>query len=352
MRSVYVRPCNFVHGKHATFLIQKKQALPICGNRSIAFTHVEIITKKNKRQIITISQVNNLSKQYQKQVQLDLKQIQKKRTSIGKLNMDQPILMGVLNVTPDSFSDGGKFNKLNKALQHAKQMIQDGAHIIDVGGESTRPGAKLISIKEEYNRVIKVIQKIKKIKSCIISIDTRKSQVMKQAAKAGATIINDVSALDFDPQSEQVVIDLKQPIILNHSQGTPETMQKNPTYQNVLIEIYDYFENKIKQLEKKGIPRKHIIIDPGIGFGKNVQHNLTLMRHVSFFHSLGCPLMLGPSRKSFIGKIMGKKDSISRIGGTISAVIIGANQGVQFFRVHDIKEINEALTINQALHTI
>ena len=163
-------------------------------------------------------------------------------------------------------------------------MIQDGAHIIDIGGESTRPGAKLISVKEECNRVIKVIQKIKKIKSCIISIDTRKSEVMKQAAKAGASIINDVSALDFDPQSEQVVLDLKKLIILNHSQGTPETMQKKSQHIKMfLIEIYDYFENKIKQLEKKGIPRKHIIVDPGIGFGKNVQHNLTLMRHVSFF---------------------------------------------------------------------
>lgn len=352
MRSVYVRPCNFVHGKHAVFLIQKKQALPICGNRSIGFTHLEIIDKKNKIRLISISQVKTLSKAYQQQVQQDLKQIQKKRSSIGKLNMDQPILMGVLNVTPDSFSDGGKFNKLDKALQHAKRMIQDGAHIIDVGGESTRPGARLILVKEECQRVIKIIQKIKKNTSTVISIDTRKSEVMKQAVKAGAMIINDVSALDFDPHAEQIVINSKKPIILNHSQGTPETMQKNPTYQNVLIEIYDYFENKIKKLEKKGIARKHIIVDPGIGFGKNVQHNLTLMRHVSFFHSLGCPLMLGPSRKSFIGKIMGKKDSISRIGGTISAVIIGANQGVQFFRVHDIKEINEALTINQALHTI
>ena len=352
MRSVYVRPCNFIHGKHAAFLIQKKQALPICGNRSIGFTHVEIITKKNKIKLISISKVKTLSKAYQQQVQQDLKQIQKKRSSIGKLNMDKPILMGVLNVTPDSFSDGGKFNKLDKALQHAKRMIQDGAHIIDVGGESTRPGARLIPVKEECQRVIKIIQKIKKNISTVISIDTRKSEVMKQAVKAGAMIINDVSALDFDPHAEQIVINSKKPIILNHSQGTPETMQKNPTYQNVLIEIYDYFENKIKKLEKKGIARKHIIVDPGIGFGKNVQHNLTLMRHVSFFHSLGCPLMLGPSRKSFIGKIMGKKDSISRIGGTISAVIIGANQGVQFFRVHDIKEINEALTINQALHTI
>ena len=353
MRSVYIRPLHFVYGSDAKDQLKKKIALPICGNTSIAFAAIEIFNKKtNTKQILTVSQISKIKGKDKKQIINDLSQITKKRDSILNLNLSKSVLMGVLNVTPDSFSDGGKFYKAKQAVQHAKTMLQQGAHIIDVGGESTRPGAKLISEEEECRRVIQVIKKIKKIRNNIVSIDTRKSLVMKAAVVAGAKIINDVSALDFDTHAEEVVAKLKKPIILNHSQGTPETMQKNPNYKNILIEIYDYFEEKIKQLEQKGLRRKHIILDPGIGFGKNVQHNLTLMNKISFFHSLGCPLMLGPSRKSFIGKIMGKKDSISRLGGTISSVIIGANQGVQFFRVHDIKEINEALSINSALYSI
>jgi dihydropteroate synthase len=353
MRSVYIRPLNFLYGKDASQHIQKKIAAPICGNKLIAFTKIEIIYKDSKKsQLVDVSKISKLNYKNKDQVLRDLSNIKKKRNNILNLDVNQPVIMGVLNITPDSFSDGGKFYKTKSANQHAKMMLTQGAHIIDVGGESTRPGAQTISEKEECRRVIQTVKQISKIKKCAVSIDTRKSQVMKEAVKAGATIINDVSALDFDPNALLLVSKLKKPIILNHSQGTPETMQKNPNYQNVLIDIYDYFETKIKQLEKKGFPKSKIILDPGIGFGKNVEHNLTLMSKISFFHSLGCPLMLGPSRKSFIGKIMGKSDSISRLGGTISSVIIGANQGVQFFRVHDIIEIKEALSINSALHKI
>ena len=353
MRSVYVRPLSFLYGSDASHHIQKKLALPINGNDQIAFEKIEIINKnQNKKNIIHISKINEIQKNIKKKIIQDLKNITKKKKNILGLNLNHFILMGVLNVTPDSFSDGGKFNTFSKAIIRSREMLQQGAQIIDVGGESTRPGAKLISEQEENKRVIKIIKKISKIKKNIVSIDTRKASVMQAAIKAGAKIINDVSALDFDPKAEALAIKLRKPIVLNHSQGTPDTMQKNPNYKNVLIEIYDYFENKIKQLEKKGFKRNNIILDPGIGFGKNVNHNLTLISKISFFHSLGCPLMLGPSRKSFIGKIMDQKDSISRLGGTISSVIIGANQGVQFFRVHDIKEVNEALSINSALHTI
>jgi len=349
MRSVYLRPFGFVYGKDAKYLIDKKLALRLSGSKNIAFTKLEIIKKKSKK-IISVTQIAKLSIVEKRETKEDLERIQKKRNSIFNLNFNKPIIMGILNMTPDSFSDGGKYNKMKKALRHVKKMIKDGAKIIDVGGESTRPGAKLISVEKEIGRVFNIIKKINKFKKSIISIDTRKSLVMKKAVQGGAKIINDVSALDFDLNSENMVIKLKKPIILNHSQGTPITMQRNPSYENVLIDIYDYFENKIKKLEKKGILRKNIILDPGIGFGKNVMHNLNLINKISFFHSLGCLLMLGPSRKSFIGKIMGNKDSKYRLGGTISSVIIGANQGVQFFRVHDIKELNEALTINQALH--
>ena len=196
------------------------------------------------------------------------------------------------------------------------------------------------------------MQVISKIKKFNVSIDTRKSDVMIAAVKNGAKIINDVSALDFDQKALEVVANLKKPVILNHSQGTPDIMQNNPKYRNVLLDIYDYFENKIQELKNKNYLIRNIIIDPGIGFGKNLDHNLNLISNIGLFHGLGCPIMLGPSRKSFIGKVMKNKDSKNRLGGTLSAIITGYNQGVQCFRVHDIKEVNEALKVQEALNSI
>lgn len=216
MRSVYIRPLNFLHGKDAQFHIQKKLAASVCGNKFLGFTKIEIVNKKNNKSIlIDISQINKLKNKNKKQILKDLKYIQKKRSTIINLNNTKPVLMGVLNATPDSFSDGGKFNKLKPAIQHAKLMLEQGAQIIDIGGESTRPGAELISEQEECKRVIQIVKKISQIKKCIVSIDTRKSSVMQAAVKAGAKIINDVSALDFDSNSITLVAKLRKPIILN-----------------------------------------------------------------------------------------------------------------------------------------
>jgi dihydropteroate synthase len=254
--------------------------------------------------------------------------------------------MGVLNVTPDSFSDGGKYNTTFRAIDHVKSMIDFGAHIIDVGGESTRPGAKSVNEQDEIARVSETIQLIKKkYSNQLISLDTRKSKVMQHGISLGVDMLNDVSALDFDQQSYQVVKDSGKPIILNHSQGTPEDMQNNPTYENVLLDIFDYFENKIKFLKDNGIKDEQIIIDPGIGFGKTLEHNLEIISKISLFHSLGYPIMVGPSRKSFIGKIMGEKDNPQRLGGTIASVLYSYLQGIQLFRVHDIQETSEALKV-------
>ena len=343
MRSVYVRPCNFVHGKFATFLIQKKQALPICGNRSIAFTHIEIIAKKNKRQIITITEVNNLPKQYQKQVQLDLKQIQKKRTSIGKLNMDQPILMGVLNVTPDSFSDGGKFNKKNKGVSHAINLYKTGASLVDVGGESTRPGSKPVNEKQEWNRINKILKLI--VKKMPISLDTRKSRIMENGIRMGVKLINDVSGLSYNPKTINILKKYKIPFVIQHSVGTPENMQKKAKYKNELLDIYDYFEDKIKLIRSKGIKHNNIILDPGIGFGKNLKHNMNLIRGVSIFHSLGFPILVGNSRKRFIKDISKKNDSKKRIGGTMASSIYLLMQGIQILRIHDVNEVKQGIKV-------
>jgi len=347
MKSIYIRPTNIVFGQKANYFIQAGTAKSLCGLEDVGFLSVEILNRQtdgNTVEEYSVLELEGLD--FRNEIESDLNKITSKRNNIYNLNFKNPILMGVLNVTPDSFSDGGKYNTTFRALDHVKSMIDFGAHIIDVGGESTRPGAKSVSEQDEITRVSETIQLIKKkYPNQLISLDTRKSKVMQHGLSIGVDMLNDVSALDFDPQSYQVVKDSGKPIILNHSQGIPEDMQNNPTYENVLLDIFDYFENKIKFLKDNGIKDEQIIIDPGIGFGKTLEHNLEIISKISLFHSLGYPIMVGPSRKSFIGKIMGEKDNPQRLGGTIASVLYSYLQGIQLFRVHDIQETSEALKV-------
>jgi len=347
MKSIYIRPTNIVFGQKANYFIQAGTAKSLCGLEDVGFLSVEILKRKSDGNTVEEYSVLELERlDFKDKIQSDLNKITSKRNNIFNLNFKNPILMGVLNVTPDSFSDGGKYNTTFRALDHVKNMIDFGAHIIDVGGESTRPGAKSVSDQDEIVRVSETIQSIKKkYPNQLISLDTRKSKVMQHGISIGVDMLNDVSALDFDQLSYQVVKDSGKPIILNHSQGIPENMQNNPTYDNVLLDIFDYFENKIKFLKDNGIKDEQIIIDPGIGFGKTLEHNLEIISKISIFHSLGYPIMVGPSRKSFIGKIMGEKDNPQRLGGTIASIIYSYLQGIQLFRVHDIQETNEALKV-------
>ena len=347
MKSIYIRPTNIVFGQKANYFIKEKTAKSLCGLEDVGFLSVEILKRKSDGNTVEEYSVLELERlDFKDKIQSDLNKITSKRNNIFNLNFKNPILMGVLNVTPDSFSDGGKYNTTFRALDHVKNMIDFGAHIIDVGGESTRPGAKSVSDQDEIVRVSETIQSIKKkFPNQLISLDTRKSKVMQHGISIGVDMLNDVSALDFDQLSYQVVKDSGKPIILNHSQGIPENMQNNPTYDNVLLDIFDYFENKIKFLKDNGIKDEQIIIDPGIGFGKTLEHNLEIISKISLFHSLGYPIMVGPSRKSFIGKIMGEKDNPQRLGGTIASVLYSYLQGIQLFRVHDIQETSEALKV-------
>ena len=347
MKSIYIRPTNIVFGQKANYFIQAGTAKSLCGLEDVGFLSVEILKRKSDGNTVEEYSVLELERlDFKDKIQSDLNKITSKRNNIFNLNFKNPILMGVLNVTPDSFSDGGKHNTTFRALDHVKNMIDFGAHIIDVGGESTRPGAKSVSDQDEIVRVSETIQSIKKkYPNQLISLDTRKSKVMQHGISIGVDMLNDVSALDFDQLSYQVVKDSGKPIILNHSQGIPENMQNNPTYDNVLLDIFDYFENKIKFLKDNGIKDEQIIIDPGIGFGKTLEHNLEIISKISIFHSLGYPIMVGPSRKSFIGKIMGEKDNPQRLGGTIASVLYSYLQGIQLFRVHDIQETSEALKV-------
>ena len=255
--------------------------------------------------------------------------------------------MGVLNVTPDSFSDGGKYNRISSARRHLDFLFKSGANLVDIGGESTRPGSKPISSKVEWNRIKNILKKIKKKK--LISLDTRKSDIMDKGIRLGVGLINDVSGLNYDSNSINILKKHKVPFVLQHSLGNPDTMQKNPKYQNVLLDIYDFFEKKIRFLRKVGIKHNNIILDPGIGFGKNLKHNMTIIKNISIYHSLGLPILIGISRKRYIKELSGKNDSSSRIGGTVSTSIFAMMQGIQMIRVHDVNEINQSIKVFKQL---
>ena len=232
-------------------------------------------------------------------------------------------------------------------------MIENGATIIDIGGESTRPGSKTINEKDEWDRIKNIIIKFKKnFPNIPLSLDTRKSYVMQKGIEQGVGIINDVSGLNFDNKSFDIINSKNIPFILHHMQGTPNTMQKNPRYDDAVLDIYDFFDEKINYCLKKNYKKKFIIIDPGIGFGKNLDHNLRIMSKISTFHSLGCPILIGTSRKKFIEHIVTKFDTPDRTGGTLASVLCGLLQGVQLFRVHNVKEINQGILVfNKILNT-
>jgi len=345
MTKYYTRACNFYYGISAKLLIKKRLALPLCGNKNIAFDKVEIITRKKNKvlsKIINIKKIEALSVSFKKKVKQDLKKIVLKRKNFLKnVNFLEPSIMGILNLTPDSFSDGGKFNNQKKAKNHILYMIKSGANIIDVGGESTRPGSKTVLTNMEWKRIENIVKNFKKKnKTACLSIDTRKSKVMIQAIKHGADLINDVSGFNYENQSLSRLKKYNVAKVLHHMQGTPNTMQKNPKYKNVLLDIYDFFEKGIKKINNK-----KIILDPGIGFGKNLKHNLTLISKISLFHSLGLPILIGTSRKRFISQISGVNDSKERIGGTIASVLFLLSQGVQVFRVHNVNEVKQGILV-------
>jgi dihydropteroate synthase len=347
MNKYYTRACNFYYGTASNVYIKKKKSIPLNGCTDISFDKIEIIDRK-KTKIINLKDINKLPNKQKNKVNVDLKNIKKKRT-FKKLNLSNiPILMGVINLTPDSFSDGGKYNKKNLAKKRVYNLLSSGAKIIDVGGESTRPGANDINPVKEWDR-IKFILKTLKNKKSFISLDTRKSFVMEKASKVKIDLINDVSGLTYDPETINFLKKTKKPFVIHHMRGTPKNMQIKPAYKNVLLDIYDFFETKLKYLRKQGIKHNNIILDPGIGFGKNLKHNITLLKNISIFHSLGLPVMLGLSRKRFIKDISKENDTKDRIGGTISSCIQAYLQGVHILRVHDVKEIKQAFRVFKEL---
>ena len=262
------------------------------------------------------------------------------RPAIAGVAFDRPSIMAILNVTPDSFSDGGRFLAPDAALARAEAMAA--ADILDIGGESTRPGAREVPAEEEAARVLPVIRALR---GRTISVDTRKAEVARAALEAGAALVNDVSGLAFDSRMAATVAASGAAICLMHSTGTPETMQDDPRYADVVLDVYDALAARVEVAVAAGIPRDRIVIDPGIGFGKTAAHNLALLRHVAVFHGLGVPILLGVSRKRFVGTIGAAPDAAARMPGTLAVTLAAVAQGVQMHRVHDVPEVAQGLAL-------
>ena len=313
------------------------------------FAQVELIHEDGRRELVPVEGIEG---RFDQAMAAEWARITSPRTpfQLGErtVRLDQPQVMGIVNATPDSFSDGGSYSDASGAVEAGAVMAQQGAAIIDVGGESTRPGASVVWEGDEIERVVPIVQQLA-TGGTAVSIDTRKSGVMSAALGAGAAMINDVSALTWDSQSAEVVAKAGVPVVLMHHQGDPTTMQDAPRYDDVLVEVYEWLEDRIAVAEKAGIPREKILVDPGIGFGKTVAHNLELMNGLALFHGLGCPIVLGASRKRMIGALSGEAPADQRLPGSLALALKAVEQGVQIVRVHDVPETVQALKVWRGL---
>lgn len=312
-------------------------ALPLAGGW-IWFDMVEEITRGGPSRLLHAS---NLPEEMRHRMTTS-------RAPICGLSFDRPRLMGILNVTPDSFSDGGRHNAPDQAIAHTRAMVTAGADMIDVGGESTRPGAEPVPIDEEIARTVPVIAAIRAETDLPISIDTRKTPVARAAQEAGANLVNDVAGFTFDETLAPYCAENALPVCVMHSQGRPETMQNDPHYDHPALDIYDWLSERIEALVATGIKRDQIIVDPGIGFGKTRAHNLLLLQNLSLFHGLGCPVLLGASRKRFIGDLSGVTEASERVPGSLAVALAGVAQGIQMLRIHDVAETAAALKLWRA----
>ncbi len=272
----------------------------------------------------------------------------KPRKPFAGLELTRALVMGILNVTPDSFSDGGDHHDPVRAIESGLAMLEAGADILDVGGESTRPGAAPVTLKEELGRVLPVIEGLAKA-GAKVSVDTRHADVMRAARDAGAAVINDVTALEGEAGSLSAAAETGLPVVLMHMQGEPQTMQQNPHYEDCLSEVFAYLEQRVAAAEAAGIPREKVAVDPGIGFGKTIAHNLQLLESLGALHGLGCPILLGVSRKRFIGRLSRDEEPKQRMPGSIAVALTGRARAAQIFRVHDVAETRQALTLFSAV---
>ena len=338
---IYLRPLALLDGPDADEAVIEGRAGRLAGG-PIAFTAVELIERLDGNIQRQVHGYGALSASAEASITERLAAIEADRPGLPGLPLGMPAVMGVVNVTPDSFSDGGLFADTASAVAQGEALAAAGADLLDIGGESTRPGADATPDDEELQRVVPVIERLSHT-GVPISIDTRKSAVMRAAAGAGAAMINDVTALRHDPQATETARALELPVMLMHSAGDPKTMQENPAYDDVALDVFDALGERVARCVEAGIVREAIVIDPGIGFGKTFAHNHEILRNLTLFHGLGLRLALGVSRKAFIGALSGEKEAGKRVAGSVAAALVGAAQGVHIFRVHDVAETVQAL---------
>jgi dihydropteroate synthase len=350
---IYIRPIGIASRRALSAPEEVSGMMPLAGSAHLEFAAFEVIERTSKdirRRVTSIGEV------YERDWGREALQIFEAdagfwlpRPRIAGLSLDRPLVMGIVNVTPDSFSDGGRHATATAAIAHGIRLAEEGADILDIGGESTRPGSDPVPLQTELDRVLPVIAALKERTAARISIDTRKAEVMRRAADAGADIINDVSALTFDPAAIDAAAATGLPVVLMHALGDPKTMQDDPRYEDVLLDVFDYLGERIAACEAGGIPRARLIADPGIGFGKTIAHNLELLHGLSLFHGLGVPVMVGASRKRFIGRLTGVDVASERVPGSVAAALAAVAQGAQLVRVHDCAETIAALKVWQAI---
>jgi len=349
-RSTYVRPIGLFPAP-AEAAEEAWSGLPLAG-QPLRFATIEIAERNGarvERRIVSLGDA--IERDWGRGTLIaaqDLEAISAPRARLAGLALDRPRIMGIINVTPDSFSDGGLHASAQAAVAHGLQLAAEGADILDIGGESTRPGADYVPAEEELARVIPVIEGLRAHTDVLISIDTRKAAVMRLAAAAGADILNDVSALTHDPDSMRAAAETGLPVILMHAQGDPRTMNDNPQYSDVVLDVFDFLEGRIAACEAAGIARAKIVADPGIGFGKHLHHNVAVMAALSLYHALGVPVLLGASRKKLIDHISDVPSPRDRVPGSIAAALAGAAQGMQIIRVHDVAATRQALNVWRA----
>ena len=350
-RSIYVRPLGIYPSQIGDDPQEVWGGLPLAGG-PLAFSALEVLERRprgTQRRTIGLGELFERDGGRSTLDAADLVEaIRSPRARIAGLSLDRPRLMGIVNVTPDSFSDGGRHNSVDAAIAHALALAEEGADILDVGGESTRPGSDLVAVDDELRRVIPVIEGLRAKTDKLISIDTRKAEVMRRAAQAGADILNDVSALTYDPDALEVAAESGLPVMLMHAQGDPKTMNDNPQYSDVVLDVFDFLEQRIRACVNAGIPKSRLIADPGIGFGKHLHHNVAVLGAMSLYHGLGVPVLLGASRKKLIGQICNVEDPARRVPGSIAAALHGLSQGVQIVRVHDVADTRQAVAVWEA----
>jgi dihydropteroate synthase len=352
----YLRPVGLLRGTAAAHAVDAGAALRLAGG-PIAFSACELIVRMRDRAEASWMPVDGLaswrrglSKSDNEAFATLIERLVAPRPPLAGASMDRTRIMGIVNVTPDSFSDGGQFAGTDQAIEHGIGLAQAGADIVDVGGESTRPGAEPVSEAAEQERVIPVVRKLVD-KGVTVSVDTRNPATMRLAAAAGARMINDVTALSHTEYSVAVAAETGLPVILMHSAGDPRVMQDDPTYDHAALDVYDRLERRLEACAVVGIPRERIAADPGIGFGKTVAHNMRLIEWASLFHGLGCPVLIGASRKSTISRIAGPgaQDASARLPGSLTLAQAAWDQGVQLVRVHDVAETRQSLAVWRAI---